>query len=41
MSLHTNLLGRLRNTSLPKSHGLQPIFETIVNSIHALARWLE
>lgn len=36
MSLHTNLHGRLRNTSLPKSHGLQPVFETVVNSIHAL-----
>lgn len=36
MSLHTNLQGRLRNTSLPKSHGLLPVFETVVNSIHAL-----
>ncbi len=36
MSLHTNLQGRLRNTNLPKSHGLQPIFETVVNSIHSL-----
>lgn len=36
MSLHTNLQGRLRNTSLPKKHGLQPVFETIVNSIHSL-----
>ena len=36
MSLHTNLQGRLRNTSLPRSHGLQPVFETVVNSIHAL-----
>jgi len=36
MSLHTNLQGRLRNTHLPKSHGLQPVFETVVNSIHAL-----
>lgn len=36
MSLRTNLHGRLRNTNLPKSHGLQPVFETVVNSIHAL-----
>jgi len=36
MSLQTNLLGRLRNTDLPKSHGLLPVFETVVNSIHAL-----
>lgn len=36
LSLHTNLQGRLRNTNLPKSHGLQPVFEAVVNSIHAL-----
>lgn len=36
MSLHTNLQGRLRNTDLPKSHGLLPVFETVVNSIHSL-----
>lgn len=36
MSLHTNLQGRLRNTHLPKSHGLLPVFETVVNSIHSL-----
>ncbi len=36
MNLHTNLQGRLRNTYLPKSHGLLPVFETVVNSIHAL-----
>lgn len=36
MSLHTNLQGRLRNTHLNKSHGLQPVFETVVNSIHSL-----
>lgn len=34
--LHTNLKGRLRNTSLPKSHGLLPVFEAIVNSIHSI-----
>lgn len=36
MSLHTNLQGRLRNTALPKSHGLMPVFEAIVNSIHSI-----
>lgn len=36
MSLHTNLKGRIRNTNLPKSHGLMPVFETVVNSIHAI-----
>ncbi|MGL4734296.1 MAG: ATP-binding protein [Enterovibrio sp.] len=36
MSLQTNLRGRLRNTSLPKSHGLMPVFEAIINSIHAI-----
>lgn len=32
----TNLQGRLRNTHLPKSHGLLPLFEAVVNSIHAI-----
>lgn len=36
MSLHTNLRGRLRNTSLPKNHGLMPVFEAVVNSIHSI-----
>lgn len=36
MSLHTNLQGRLRNTSLPKNHALLPVFEAVVNSIHSL-----
>lgn len=36
MNLHTNLQGRLRNTALPKSHGLLPVFEAVVNSIHSL-----
>lgn len=36
MSLQTNLQGRLRNTSLPKTHGLMPIFEAIVNAIHSI-----
>lgn len=36
MSLHTNLKGRLLNTLLPKSHGLMPVFEAVVNSIHSI-----
>lgn len=36
MSLQTNLAGRIRNTDLPKSHALMPVFEAIVNSIHAI-----
>ena len=36
MSLHTNLAGRLRNTNLPKTHGLLPVFEAVVNSIQSL-----
>jgi hypothetical protein len=36
VSLQTNLKGRLRNTSLPKSHGLMPVFEAVVNSIHSI-----
>lgn len=36
MSLHTNLQGRLRNTSLSKNHGLLPVFEAVVNSIHSI-----
>lgn len=36
MSIQTNLLGRLRNTPLPVTSGLHPLFEAIVNSIHAI-----
>lgn len=36
MSLQTNLAGRVRNTSLPKSHGLMPVFEAVVNSIQSI-----
>lgn len=36
MSLQTNLKGRLRNTSLSKSHSLMPVFEAVVNSIHSI-----
>jgi hypothetical protein len=32
----TLLQGRLRNTQLPKSHGLFPVFETVINSIQSL-----
>ena len=32
----TSLRGRLRNTSLPKTKALLPLFEAIVNSIHAI-----
>jgi hypothetical protein len=35
-SLETNLRGRLRNTKLPSSHGLLPLFEAVVNSIHSI-----
>lgn len=36
MGIETNLQGRLRNTSLPFNHGLLPMFEAVVNSIHAI-----
>lgn len=36
MSMETNLQGRLRNTSLPSNHGLLPVFEAVINSIHAI-----
>lgn len=36
MKLETNLLGRLHNTPLPVTCGLLPLFEAIVNSIHAI-----
>ena len=36
MNISTNLSGRLRNTSLPRSHGLLPVFEAVVNSVQAL-----
>jgi hypothetical protein len=37
MSMNTDLQGRLRNTPLPRSHGLMPLFEAVVNSIHSIA----
>ncbi len=36
MSIVTNLHGRLRNTSLPYSSGLFPVFEAVANAIHAI-----
>jgi len=37
MSMNTSLKGRLRNTTLHRSQGLMPLFEAVVNSIHAIA----
>ena len=37
MNLETNLKGRLRNTHLPLTNGLFPVFEAVVNSIQAIA----
>jgi hypothetical protein len=34
--METNLKGRLRNTPLPFTNGLLPMFEAVVNSIHAI-----
>lgn len=36
MALTTSLKGRVRNTSLPKSHALLPLLEAVVNSIQAI-----
>lgn len=36
MNMNTNLPGRLRNTSLPYSHAMHPLFEAVVNSIHSI-----
>jgi hypothetical protein len=36
MSMNTNLHGRILHTKLPKSSGLLPLFEAVVNSIHAI-----
>lgn len=35
-TMPTNLSGRIRNTRLPLTSGLLPLFEAIVNSIHAM-----
>lgn len=34
--MNTDLRGRLRNTNLPYSKGLLPLYEAVVNSIHAI-----
>ena len=34
--METNLQGRLRNTPLPASHSLMPLFEAVVNAIHSV-----
>ena len=34
--MQTNLVGRLNNTSLPLNSGLLPVYEAVVNSIHAI-----
>jgi hypothetical protein len=36
MSIETNLHGRLRNTSLPTSNGMLPVYEALSNAIHAI-----
>ena len=36
MSLNTSLKGRLRNTNLPITYSLFPLFEAVVNSIHSI-----
>ena len=36
MAMTTYLKGRLRNTPLPKTRGLFPLFEAVVNSIHSI-----
>lgn len=36
MALTTSLVGRVRNTSLPKSHALLPLLEAVVNGIQAV-----
>ncbi len=41
MNLKTSLEGRLRNTNLPKSDALLPLFEAVVNSIHAIDERVE
>jgi hypothetical protein len=36
MSMNTFLKGRLKNTTLPKTHALLPLFEAVINSIHSI-----
>jgi hypothetical protein len=35
-SMNSNVRGRVRNTNLPKSHGLLPLLEAIINSVDAI-----
>jgi hypothetical protein len=37
MSLRASLAGRLRNMPLKPTHALLPLFEAVVNSIHAIS----
>lgn len=41
MSLNTSLKERLRNTNLPKTNALFPLFEAVVNSIHSIDERVE
>jgi hypothetical protein len=42
VALKTSLGGRVRNTSLPKSHSLLPLLEAVVNGLQAIdARFSE
>jgi hypothetical protein len=34
--MESDLLGRLRNTRLPTAHALLPVFEAVINSVHAI-----
>ena len=34
--MHNDLNGRLRNTNLPYSKGLMPVFEAVINSIESI-----
>ncbi len=36
MALTTSLAGRVRNTTLPKTHALLPLFEAVVNGIQSI-----
>ena len=36
MTIGTSLKGRLRNTSLPRSNALLPVFEAVVNAIQSV-----
>ncbi len=34
--MQSNLAGRVRNTELPLSHAMMPLFEAVINSIHSI-----